>query len=47
MTSKSFFAKQNARQEPIIQTQEKIIALSESLLEKIMLNNNTAFKVWK
>ena len=31
--------KQNAKQEPIIQTQEKITALSESLLEKSMLNN--------
>ena len=31
------------KQEPIIQTQEKIIALSERLLEKSMFNNMKTF----
>ena len=39
MTPKPCFAEIKCKQEPIIQTQEKIIALSESLLEKSMLNN--------
>ena len=35
----SALPRQNAKHEPIIQTQEKITALTESLLEKSILNN--------
>ena len=39
MTPTPGLPKQNANQKPIIQTQEKVTAVSESLLEKSMLNN--------